>query len=81
MYAGQYQYSNRESIEPDATKLSKEKNNRISHSQEHASSEGGQTCMDILKRRLLKLFLPNTPKITRAIYKYDETKASNIKHT
>ena len=67
IYAGQYQYSKKESVEHDATKPSNKKNKyrRISSSQKHALYKGTQICMDILKRKLLKIFLPNAPKIAR----------------
>ena len=65
IYAGQYQYSKKESVEHDATKPRKKKNNnrRISHSQDRGSYKRSQICMDILKRNLLKIFIPNAPKI------------------
>ena len=67
IYAGQYQYSKKESVEHDATKPNNKKYNyrRINQSQDRTLYEGTQICMDILKRKLLKIFLPNAPKIAR----------------
>ena len=66
-FTGQYQYSKKESFEHDAMTLTKKNNSyrRIDRSQEYESS---QICMDILKRNLLKLFLPNRPNIARITY-------------